>query len=101
MGGEAWIGKSRLVHEATRHADVPTLTGRAVHTAGPVPLRPLVEVAATAVRRFGLPDPAPLGPYAAALGGIVPEWSTGLTHDVTGPVLAEGVLRLLATSTAS
>ncbi|MFD1522158.1 AAA family ATPase [Pseudonocardia yunnanensis] len=97
LSGEAGIGKSRMAREvsaAAARAGLPAVVGRAVSGASSAPLRPFVEVTLALARRHGLPDRSELGPYAAVLGPLVPEWATG-APSASGPVLAEGLLRLL------
>jgi DNA-binding NarL/FixJ family response regulator len=97
LSGEAGIGKSRLAREVSAGATtagLPAVVGRAVSGASSAPLRPFVEATLALARRHGLPDRSELGPYAAVLGPLVPEWATA-APTASGPVLAEGVLRLL------
>lgn len=109
--GEPGIGKTRLTSAATGMAidnGVLVLRGRA-STVGPMmPYRPLVEAVMGLSRAGLLPGRDRLGPYAGALGQLIPELagSTGTTESApdeepgprpTGsPILvAEGLLRLL------
>lgn len=97
LSGEAGIGKSRMAREVSAiavTAGLPAVVGRAVSGASSAPLRPFVEATLALSRRHGLPDRSELGPYAAVLGPLVPEWATG-APTTSGPVLAEGLLRLL------
>ena len=97
LSGEAGIGKSRMAREVSAlacTAGLPAVVGRAVSGASSAPLRPFVEATLALARRHGLPDRSELGPYAAVLGPLVPEWATG-APTASGPVLAEGLLRLL------
>ncbi|WP_433285069.1 AAA family ATPase [Pseudonocardia sp. CA-142604] len=97
LSGDPGIGKSRMAREVFALAGttgLPAVVGRAVPGASSAPLRPLVEATLALARRHGLPDRSELGPYAAVLGPLVPEWATG-APTTSGPVLAEGLLRLL------
>lgn len=99
--GEAGVGKSRLLTEAVRLARgdrVHVLRGRATESGGAY--RPLIE----ALLRGGADDLDPgtvPAPYGAALGPLLPGWSTGTGN---GPepsvdpvlVLGEAVVRVLA-----
>lgn len=98
--GEAGVGKSRLVAdavEAAAGAGAAVLTGRAVASGRPVPLRPLGEAVAAADREEGLPDDPTLAPFLPALGRLLPvgEHRTETAQDVSLTTLAEAVLRLL------
>jgi DNA-binding CsgD family transcriptional regulator len=100
--GEAGIGKSRLAVETTSRAfaaGLRILRGRG-STIGPtVPFRPLAEALLSLFRSGDPPDEKALGPYRPVLGRLVPDWSRGESAPGGGSVivLAEGVLRLLAT----
>ena len=100
VAGEAGVGKTRLVREFATRAGAAELTvavGRAAPDRAPVPMRALLEACLSLTRSAVLPDAAELGPYAAVLGRLVPEWSmSGTTHEaVPAPLLGEGVLRLV------
>ncbi|HYQ66195.1 helix-turn-helix transcriptional regulator [Actinophytocola sp.] len=100
--GEAGIGKSRLGVETTSMAfaeGLRIMRGRG-STIGPtVPFRPLAEALLSLFRSGDPPDEQALGPYRPVLGRLVPDWSRGEPEPDGGSVvvLAEGVLRLLAT----
>ena len=101
--GEAGVGKSRLVREVTAYAagSATVLTGRAVPGAGP--LRPLSEALLGRWRGRPFPAAESLRPYRPALGRLLPGWSEpagGSAEADSVPVLAEGVLELLATDPA-
>ena len=98
--GGPGTGKSRLAAEAQAvagRAGMRVLVGRSPAVGPRCAFRPLVEALATALRDEGAPRHVDLGPYAAALGSILPEWSSAV------PVMAppapverfEAVLRLL------
>ncbi|MGN6524179.1 MAG: ATP-binding protein, partial [Actinomycetes bacterium] len=96
--GEAGVGKTRLVTEATapaRRRGQPVLTGRATPTDRISPLRPVVEALLAGLRNRPPPDNPALAPYLPAVGTLVPHWVVPAALPVTPLVLAEGVLRLL------
>lgn len=95
--GEAGVGKSRLVREASAAAaarGAAVLAGRAVPGANPVPYRPLTEAFLGAFRSA----PRPVAPELAGLGGqlgrLVPAWRDAGV-DESPLLLGEAVLRLL------
>ena len=90
------MGKSRLVREALVGHSGPVFVGRA--GSGGVPLRPLVEIALAASRNgadLGHPSVAAFRPVLGALLPV-PE-GAGPAAGGSPLVLAEGLLRLLAT----
>jgi DNA-binding NarL/FixJ family response regulator len=98
--GEAGIGKSRLLAEASaraRRRGLATLFGRAVEGGGTY--RAVAEALAGAVRGDGLAEREEVRPYRAALGRLVPGWARAGDAPVSSvdPAVAvgEGVLRLL------
>lgn len=100
LAGEPGIGKSRLAREfaaGAAEAGFLCLTGRCVPTGAPVPLRPFVEALLALSREDRMPDRAAMGSYGAALGRVLPEWTTAQGHDraFSPPVLGEALLRLL------
>ncbi|GGU30928.1 helix-turn-helix transcriptional regulator [Lentzea flava] len=98
LTGEAGIGKSRLARYAAGQAydrGIRVLKGRGT-TIGPmVPFRPIAE-ALLALFRGEPPDDAALGPYKPVLGTLIPEWHDSRSTTESVVVLAEAVLRLLA-----
>jgi DNA-binding CsgD family transcriptional regulator len=92
VAGEAGVGKSRLVEEATR--DGAALHGRCVRGGELVPLRPLVEAFATAFRDASPPEPDELRPFRSSLGAVVPAWAAPEAPE-SSILLAEGIVRLL------
>ncbi|MEV6237184.1 AAA family ATPase [Lentzea sp. NPDC051838] len=98
LTGEAGIGKSRLARYAAGQAygeGIRVLKGRGT-TIGPmVPFRPIAE-ALLALFRGEPPDDAALGPYKPVLGTLIPEWHDHRSTTESVVVLAEAVLRLLA-----
>jgi DNA-binding CsgD family transcriptional regulator len=99
--GEAGVGKSRLVREVTTYAEqagVAVLAGRSGPGAGP--LRPLGEALLGRWRGRPFPQAESLRPFRPALARLLPGWADpdagGATTSDSVPVLAEGVLELLA-----
>ncbi|MGW6444257.1 helix-turn-helix transcriptional regulator [Lentzea sp. NPDC055074] len=98
LTGEAGIGKSRLARYAAGQAydeGMRVLKGRGT-TIGPmVPFRPIAE-ALLGLFRGDPPDDSALGPYKPVLGTLIPEWHDHRSTKESVVVLAEAVLRLLA-----
>lgn len=98
LTGEAGIGKSRLARYAAGQAfeqGMRVLKGRGT-TIGPmVPFRPIAE-ALLGLFRGDPPDDSALGPYKPVLGALIPEWHDHRSTTESVVVLAEAVLRLLA-----
>src|SRR5690349_5131478 len=98
LTGEAGIGKSRLARYAAGQAfdeGMRVLKGRGT-TIGPmVPFRPIAE-ALLGLFRGDPPDDSALGPYKPVLGTLIPEWHDHRSTTESVVVLAEAVLRLLA-----
>jgi DNA-binding CsgD family transcriptional regulator/tetratricopeptide (TPR) repeat protein len=98
--GEAGVGKSRLIREVSRLArsrSMSVLAGRAVAGGVPVAFRPLAEAVLDGLRGHDEGSLPELAPVRAALGRLVPRWSTGESApDVESPVaVGDGLLRLL------
>ena len=99
VAGEPGIGKSALLADLTRYAEASgalVLTGRAAPGGGIY--RPFTEALMTPLRAGSIPDSAELRPFRAALGRILPGWSSGAAPEPgVDPLLmlGEGVLRLL------
>ena len=100
--GEAGVGKSRLIAEASRLATelgMPVLSGQAVEDCGP--FRPVAEALLGRLRDGdpGLAEAAELRPYRSALGRLLPGWADAGPEVPPGVdpvvVVGEGVLRLL------
>src|SRR5215468_8262486 len=96
--GEAGIGKSRLLEEASGYArtlGMAVLAGRAVEGGGPY--RPVAEAFSARLRDAAVPASDELRPFRPALARLLPGWLPD--EPVTGVdpvvVLGEGVLRLL------
>ncbi|SDP05972.1 helix-turn-helix transcriptional regulator [Lentzea jiangxiensis] len=98
LTGEAGIGKSRLARYAAGLAyddGMRVIKGRGT-TIGPmVPFRPIAE-ALLGLFRGDPPDDSALGPYKPVLGALIPEWHDPSSTTESVVVLAEAVLRLLA-----
>jgi len=94
--GAAGAGKSRLVREAARAADVAVLAGRALPDENPVPFRPLAEALLALARRRELPADPSLAGFEPHLGRLVPSWGGGAaTADASPILLGEALVRLL------
>jgi DNA-binding CsgD family transcriptional regulator len=99
--GEAGVGKTRLLTEATtgaRERGQVVLAGRSTPTDRFSPLRPLGEALLDGLRDRRPPDDPALAPYLPALGTLVPHWAAGPAFPAVASapvVLAEAVLRVL------
>jgi DNA-binding CsgD family transcriptional regulator len=98
--GEAGVGKTRLLTEATTRARERqvVLAGRSTPTDRVSPLRPLGEALLDGLRDRSPPDDPALAPYLPALGTLVPHWAAGPAFPAVPPppvVLAEAMLRVL------
>jgi DNA-binding CsgD family transcriptional regulator len=95
--GEAGVGKSRLVQEATavaRRAGVSVFSGRAVPSGEAY--RPLAEALSAALRGRPLPRENGLRPYLPALSALLPDAGIEGRSDPHGRViLGEAILRLV------
>ena len=99
--GDAGVGKSRLVREASAAAaasGMRVITGRAVDSTVPVPFRPVTEALLKLARDGVVPEGPEIADYRPALGSLVPEWSCpGDDVAENSPlILGEAVLRLLS-----
>ncbi len=98
VAGEAGIGKSRLLAEASLRArgeGMLVLRGRATSGAGQAPFRPVAEALAGGLRERAVPE-ASLRSFAPALAHMLPGWFERTSDRPPELVfLAEGVLRLL------
>ncbi len=99
--GDAGIGKSRLVREATTVAAERgffILSGRATESSVPVPFRPITEALMGAARAGVVPAAPGIADYRAALGTLVPEWSRPDASDaeVSPVIIGEALLRMLS-----
>lgn len=97
--GEPGVGKSRLLREVRRGASeraMAALVGRAVESSVPLPYRPIGEALLAACRAPGVGEDPLVAPFRAALGRLVPGWSSpGATDSEVSPLhLAEGFLRV-------
>lgn len=100
VGGEAGIGKSRLMQvmiDRVRQVGGIAVCGRAVSTETTALFRPLAEALCSIIRTTGLPQCAELVPFRPLLGRMVPEWAAmaGETLEVSTVALGEAVLRFL------
>lgn len=98
LTGEAGIGKSRLARYAAGQAfdaGMRVLKGRGTSIGPMVPFRPIAE-ALLGLFRGEPPDDSALGPYKPVLGTLIPEWHDQRSTTESVVVLAEAVLRLLA-----
>ncbi|MFW6090703.1 MAG: helix-turn-helix transcriptional regulator [Actinomycetota bacterium] len=95
--GEAGVGKSRLVREATavaHRAGVSVFFGRAVPSSEAY--RPLAEALSAALRGRPLPRENGLRPYLPALSALLPDIGVERRPDPPGGVmLGEAILRLV------
>jgi DNA-binding CsgD family transcriptional regulator len=101
LTGDAGVGKSRLVREATTVAadrGFFVLTGRATDSSVPVPFRPISEALMGAARGGVVPDVPGIADYRPALGTLVPEWSRASDGDaeVSPVIFGEALLRMLS-----
>jgi DNA-binding CsgD family transcriptional regulator/tetratricopeptide (TPR) repeat protein len=95
--GEAGVGKSRLVREASSvasRAGVSVLSGRAVPSGEAY--RPLAEALSAALRGRPLPRENGLRPYLPALSALLPDVGIeGRSDPRGGVILGEAILRLV------
>jgi DNA-binding CsgD family transcriptional regulator len=95
--GEAGVGKSRLVREATavaRRAGVSVFSGRAVPSGEAY--RPLADALSAALRGRPLPRENGLRPYLPALSALLPDAGIeGRSEPSGGVILGEAILRLV------
>ena len=98
VAGEAGVGKSRLLAEASeraRGAGMLVLRGRAPSGAGQAPFRAVAEALAGGLRERAVPETS-LRSFAAALAHVLPGWFERTSDRAPEFIfLAEGVLRLL------
>ena len=98
VAGEAGVGKSRLLAEASlraRGAGMVVLRGRAASGAGQAPFRAVAEALAGGLRERTVPE-ASLRSFAPALAHMLPGWFEPTRDSAPELVfLAEGVLLLL------
>ncbi|MGY0232858.1 AAA family ATPase [Longispora urticae] len=98
--GDAGLGKTRLVNEATFRAfgsGMAVLRGRGATTGTAMPLRPLKEALASWLRNSEPPSHPELVPYRAALSSFIPQWREPAAppHQHSLFEVAEALLRLL------
>jgi DNA-binding CsgD family transcriptional regulator len=98
LRGEPGVGKSRLAAAVLAEAEengMAVLSGRAVRSAAPTPMRPLGEALLGWLRTGSVPDDSRLAPYLPALGRLAPQ--LGAAPDDGGSsvmLVGEGLLRL-------
>lgn len=98
LRGDPGVGKSRLaatVLAEASEAGLQVMSGRAVPSGTPTPLRPLGEALLAWLRRHSVPDDARLAPYLPSLARLAPQLGV-VTEDGSPSVmlLGEGLLRL-------
>ncbi len=102
LAGEPGVGKSRLAREIADLAESRgsrVFAGRASDSGARIPYRPVTEALMRAARAGFRPDLHKVGEYRAALGSLVPEWRPAAADagaETSGPIMGEGLLRLLA-----
>jgi DNA-binding CsgD family transcriptional regulator/DNA-binding transcriptional ArsR family regulator len=98
VAGEAGVGKSRLLAEASlqaRDTGMLVLRGRATSGAGQAPFRAVAEALAGGLRERAIPETS-LRSFAPALAHMLPGWFEPTSDRAPELVfLAEGVLLLL------
>src|ERR1022692_2571547 len=99
--GESGVGKSRLAQEAASLASARgflVLTGRAVQSSAPVPLRPVTEALMGAARTGSILDMPEIAEYRPALAWIVPAGNQPGEREaeISPLILGEALMRLLA-----
>lgn len=96
--GEPGVGKSRVaatVLAEAEQAGMVVLSGRAVRSAAPTPMRPLGEALLGWLRTGSVPDDSRLAPYLPALGRLAPQLGTAPGDGGSSMMLVgEGLLRL-------
>lgn len=101
VGGEAGIGKTRLVTEAVRGAEADgalVLVGRCSAVDRATPYRPLAECLLAVTRSTEAPDAAhDVAAYVPAVARFVPHWRTAdVAFTIESPaVVGESLLRIL------
>jgi DNA-binding CsgD family transcriptional regulator/tetratricopeptide (TPR) repeat protein len=98
LRGEPGVGKSRLAAAVLAEAEengMAVLSGRAVRSAAPTPMRPLGEALLGWLRTDPVPDDSRLAPYLPALGRLAPQLGTAPDDGGSSVMLVgEGLLRL-------
>jgi DNA-binding CsgD family transcriptional regulator len=98
LRGEPGVGKSRLAASVLAEAEengIAVLSGRAVRSAAPTPMRPLGEALLGWLRTGSVPDDSRLAPYLPALGRLAPQLGTAPDDGGSSVMLVgEGLLRL-------
>lgn len=98
LRGDPGIGKSRLatavLAEATERG-LAVLSGRAVPSGTPTPLRPLGEALLAWLRRNDVPDDRSLAPYLPTMARLAPQLGPTVPDSPSSVMLlGEGLLRL-------
>ncbi len=98
LRGDPGIGKSRLATAVLAEAadrGLAALSGRAVPSGTPTPLRPLGEALLAWLRRNDVPDDRSLAPYLPTLARLAPQLGpTAPDSPSSVMLLGEGLLRL-------
>lgn len=95
--GAAGVGKTRLLTDTIGTVDANVVAwGRCTRLHNGAPLGPLTDALMSATRDMTAPTVDALGPFGAALGAVVPHWSSaGRSADGSPAVVGEAVCRLL------
>ncbi|MDQ6522281.1 AAA family ATPase [Nocardioides sp. LHD-245] len=101
LRGDPGVGKSRLATALAADAadqGLEVLSGRAVPSGTPTPLRPLSEALLAWLRTHEVPDDRLLAPYLPTLARLAPQLGPVAADGVSSVMLlGEGILRLAQT----
>ncbi|MDQ4130871.1 MAG: AAA family ATPase, partial [Actinomycetota bacterium] len=100
LGGEAGVGKSRLVREcisSARRRSFSVLVGRAIDTCSPPAFGPFTEALLSYFRASGPPTLPELDGFKRVLSRLIPDWGPAPEGSPADSlvVLAEAIVRLL------